>query len=249
MNCEAVVQHLVNWLQERVKEAGASGVVLGVSGGLDSAVAAVIAKKAFGEKCMALLLPCESNITDLMHSQILVEKFRVPYRVVDLDNAYNLLLTKFESYLKLDGTKGKLLRANIKPRLRMMALYYSAQARNYLVLGTSNKSELAVGYSTKHGDIGVDLQLLGDLLKREVYELARFLGVPRVIIEKPPSGGLWPGQTDEEEMGLTYEDLDDFLDGLPVGPEVAAKIERLIATNYHKTIPPPLAYISDELKS
>lgn len=248
MNCEAVVQHLVNWLQERVKEAGASGVVLGVSGGLDSAVAAVIAKKAFGGNCMTLLLPCESNITDLMHSQILVEKFHLPYRVVDLDNAYNLLLTKFESYLKLDGAKGKLLRANIKPRLRMMALYYSAQARNYLVLGTSNKSELAVGYSTKHGDIGVDLQLLGDLLKREVYELARYLSVPRAIIEKAPSGGLWPGQTDEEEMGLTYEELDNFLDRQPVDSEVAEKIERLIARNHHKTVPPPLAVIPDELK-
>lgn len=110
---------------------------------------------------MALILPCESQVTDRLDSQMFLEEFNIPYRIVELDNVYKLLLTHLQSYIKMEGSRGRLLRANIKPRLRMIALYYSAQGRNYLVLGTSNKSELNVGYSTKHGDAGVDLQLLG----------------------------------------------------------------------------------------
>ncbi len=248
MNPEAVVNYLVEWSRQKVRDAGALGLVLGVSGGVDSAVAAIIAKKAFPENCMTLLLPCESDVVDRMDSQALVEKFNIPYRIIDLDNAYHLLSTQFESYLKFEGLKGKLLRGNIKSRLRMMALYYSAQARNYLVLGTSNKSELCVGYSTKYGDAGVDLQLLGDLLKREVYELAQFLDVPESIINKPPSGGLWSGQTDEGEMGLTYEELDNYLASGEGSLEVINKIEGMMAGSLHKRNMPPMAIISPELR-
>jgi NAD+ synthase len=248
MNCEAVVQHLVTWLKNKVHEAGAAGVVLGVSGGVDSAVAAVIAKKAFPDNCIGLVLPCESNVTDLVHSQLLLDKFQISYRLVELDNAYQLLVTQFESFLKLEGPKGCLLRANLKPRLRMMTLYYSAQARNYLVLGTSNKSEMTVGYSTKHGDSGVDIQILGDLLKREVLELARYLGVPSVIINKPPSGGLWSGQTDEEEMGLSYEELDEYIEHGTGKVDVINHIERLKANSEHKKHLPPVALIPANLR-
>ncbi|MDD2586954.1 MAG: NAD(+) synthase [Syntrophomonadaceae bacterium] len=248
MNCETVVQYLTDWLRQRVTEAGASGVVLGVSGGIDSAVAAVIAKKAFPDNCMALYLPCESHITDMMHSRLLVEKFNIPFQVVELDNAFHILAAQFQSYLKLDGKKGKLLLANIKPRLRMIALYYSAQARNNLVIGTSNRSEINTGYSTKHGDIGVDLQLLGDLLKKEVYELAHYLQVPEIIIDKPPSGGLWPGQTDEDEMGITYQDLDGYLSDNEIDPAASIKIENMIKRSEHKRKIPPIALIPDQLK-
>ncbi len=247
MNCEAVVQHLVNWLREKVKEAGARGVVIGVSGGVDSAVAAVLAQKAFPDNCMALVLPCESSTDDLVHSQLLLDKFNIPYRVVELDNVYQLLVTQLESYIKLDGSKRRLLRANLKPRLRMTTLYYSAQARSYLVLGTTNKSEITVGYSTKHGDSGVDLQILGDLLKREVLELANYLRVPSVIINKTPSGGLWAGQTDEEEMGIGYEQLDDYIEYNRGEPGVINHIERLNQISQHKREMPPIATIPEEL--
>lgn len=234
MNTEAVVNHLVDWLRESVAEAGASGVVSGVSGGVDSAVAAVIAKKAFPDSSMALLLPCESQFTDLIHGQLLSEKFKIPFRIVDLDNAYHALLTKYESYIKIDGKQGQLLKANIKPRLRMMTLYYSAQSRNYLVVGTSNKSEIYMGYATKWGDNAVDLQLLGDLMKKEVYELAHYLGIPGVIINKAPSAGLWSGQTDEDEMGFSYEELDAYLEGKETDPRVVEQIEKMHKRSEHK---------------
>ncbi|MGI6469509.1 MAG: NAD(+) synthase [Syntrophomonadaceae bacterium] len=248
MNPEAVVNYLVEWLRNEVAEAGKSGVVLGVSGGVDSAVAALIAKRAFPDQMQALLLPCESDLTDLWHGQLLAEQNDIPYQIVDLDNPYLLLVQQFEAYLKADQTSGKLLKANIKPRLRMLALYYAAQARNYLVVGTSNKSELSVGYSTKYGDSAVDLQLLGDLLKREVFALAAYLKVPEVIINKPPSGGLWVGQTDEGEMGFTYEELDDYLSTGQGNAEVVARIEAMMKANQHKQRLPRVAVLPDYLR-
>jgi len=246
MTTEQVVDYMVNWLREKVAEAGAKGVVLGVSGGVDSAVAALIAKRAFPDKCMALILPCESDVSDRIDSQIFLEEFEIPYRVVDLDNVYSLMLTQFESYAKLNGAEGRLMRANIKPRLRMTALYYSAQFRNYLVLGTSNKSEIMVGYVTKHGDGGVDLHLLGDLLKHQVYELARYLQVPENIINKIPSGGLWEGQTDEGEMGLTYEQLDLYLATGKADADNKMRIDKMIAANEHKRKLPETAILPAE---
>lgn len=243
MKAEAVVEHLVNWLREQVKTAGASGVVFGVSGGVDSAVVAAIAKRAFPDNCMALLLPCESNFEDLLHGQAFVEEFNIPYRIVDLDNAYNLLSAQLGSYIKLEGLKGRLLKANIKPRLRMLTLYYSAQARNYLVLGTSNKSEIMVGYATKYGDTAVDLQIIGDLIKKEVYELAEYLQIPAIIINKTPSGGLWEGQTDEGEMGFTYEQLDKYLTSGQAEPDVINQIEKMIKKSEHKRSMVPVARI------
>jgi NAD+ synthase len=243
MNAEAVAEYLVNWLRKRVADAGASGVVLGVSGGVDSAVASILAKKAFPNDCLALVLPCESHISDLIHSQELLERFEIPYQILELDNAFNLLSVQFESYIKLDGSRGKLLKANIKPRLRMLTLYYSAQARNYLVLGTSNKSEITVGYATKYGDNAVDLQILGDLLKSEVYELARYLKVPASIINKPPSGGLWEGQTDESEMGFTYDQLEAYILHGSGETEVVERIKAMEQKSQHKRNLPPIAYI------
>ena len=162
---------------------------------------------------------------------------------MDLDNAYQLLVTQFESYIRLEGEAGRMLRANLKPRLRMIALYYSAQARNYLVVGTSNKSELCTGYCTKHGDSAVDLQLLGDLTKTEVYQIARFLQIPQVIIDKAPSGGLWEGQTDEEEMGVTYQELDRYLEGERTGIQSLERIEAMIRASEHKRRLPVIARI------
>lgn len=122
-------------------------------------------------------------------------------------------------------------------------MYYSAQSRNYLVMGATNKSEFSIGYTTKHGDSAVDLQLLGDLLKKEVYEIAHYLEIPEIIINKPPSAGLWADQTDEKEMGFTYEELDRYLETGEGEPEVVAIIEKMIRNSGHKRQMPPIAII------
>jgi NAD+ synthase len=128
----------------------------------------------------------------------------------------------------------------------MITLYYLAQTNNYLVLGSGNKTELMVGYATKYGDGGVDLLPLGDLYKTEVWELARDLGVPAEVIERPPSAGLWPGQTDEGELGITYRELDRVLMAIAaeetaqVPPPILDKVHRLIANSAHKRAMPPI---------
>ncbi len=248
MNAQAVADYLVEWIREQVKQAGVRGVVFGLSGGIDSAVTALLAKKAFPDDCMALILPCASELQDRIDSQALAEEFSISHRVIDLDNVYHAFLTLAESYLRCDGPKAQLLKANMKSRLRMVALYYSAQARDYLVLGTSNKSEISVGYSTKYGDSAVDIQVLGDLLKDEVYELARYLNIPDAIMKKPPSGGLWPGQTDEDELGVTYEQLDRYLRSGVGKDSVVGRIEELIKKSEHKRSLPPIAFVPEELR-
>ena len=131
--------------------------------------------------------------------------------------------------------------ANVKPRLRMATLYFVANSLNYLVAGTGNRAELTIGYFTKYGDGGVDVLPIGDLLKSEVRALARELGVPQPILDKAPSAGLWLGQTDEEEMGFTYAELERYLTGGPdaVAPALALRLERMIrATDHKRTMAP-----------
>jgi NAD+ synthase len=132
--------------------------------------------------------------------------------------------------------------ANVKPRLRMTSLYFFANSLNYFVAGTGNRSEITLGYFTKYGDGGVDLLPIGHLLKSEVRALARELGVPNPVIEKAPTAGLWMGQTDEGEMGFSYEDLERYLvEGAPAVPETVAKrIEELRRTSEHKRALPPI---------
>lgn len=248
MNAEAVSTYLVDWLKSQVEQAGCRGVVLGISGGIDSAVAAAIAQRAFPDRCLGLILPCESSLQDMIDAEKVLQKFPISYQVIELDDAFQLLSTQLESFIKREGDQGRVLLANIKPRLRMTTLYYCAQAMNYLVLGTSNKSEIMVGYSTKHGDSGVDLQLLGDLTKLEVYELARYLEVPEDIINKAPTGGLWEGQTDEGEMGVTYQALDEYIHKGTGSPETLARIESMVRKSEHKRHMPPIAVIPPDLK-
>jgi NAD+ synthase len=163
----------------------------------------------------------------------------VPVRVMDLAPAYDALLSALGSPAR-DEERLRLARANLKPRLRMAALYYHANALNYLVVGTGNRSELELGYFTKYGDGGVDLLPLGGLVKGQVRELARFLGVPEPIVTRPPTAGLWEGQTDEGELGLTYEQIDRYLTGGPVPEEVRRRIEALGRASAHKRALPPV---------
>jgi NAD+ synthase len=199
-------QKIANWIKKEVKQAGAKGIVLGLSGGVDSSVVAALAKEAMGRKrLLALILPCHSSIQDLQDARFIANKFDINTKTIDLSKIYDNLI-------KILPKGGDLAYANLKPRLRMLVLYYLANKLNYLVCGTGNKSEIAVGYFTKHGDGATDILPIGGLLKRQVRMLAKELGIPKPIIAKPPTAGLWQGQTDESEMGITYPELDDILD-------------------------------------
>ena len=236
MDMLELADRLVLWIREKVSSAGSGGVVLGLSGGLDSAVVAVLSRRAFPQSVLALLMPCFSLEDDIKHAKLVAAKFSIPTKTVVLDSVFNTLLEVLP-----DSEDSRLAQANLKPRLRMLALYYYANELGYLVVGTSNKSELAVGYFTKYGDGGADILPLGNLVKREVRELARHLEIPQEIIDKAPSGGLWAGQTDEGELGFTYDELDRYLLSGQAPDEVRKKIEQKMASSKHKLEPPEIA--------
>ena len=229
-----LAEKISNWLKQKVGEASAKGCILGLSGGIDSAVVALLCKKAFPNNTLAVILPCHSLKEDVQHAKEFAGKFGIETKETDLTAVFETL------YIALEGKTYKdqidLSAANLKPRLRMASLYYFANKMNYLVIGTGNKSELTMGYFTKYGDGGVDLLPLGGLTKTEVRKLAKELGVPQEIIDKAPSAGLWHGQTDEGEMGITYDELDQIISGTVRGVAVA-KIELVAkrkATSEHK---------------
>lgn len=228
---------LVEWLRAKATEAGAKGVVVGMSGGIDSSVVAVLCKRAFPDNTLALILPCHSIAEDMEHAQLVAREFGIPTETVVLDSVYDALM----SVLPSDGGQHrKLAEGNLKPRLRMATIYFFANRLSYLVMGSSNRCELSVGYFSKYGDGGVDIIPLGNLVKSQVRDLAQHLGIPQVVIDKPPSAGLWAGQTDEQEMGLTYEQLDAYFTTGKAPDAVRRRIEERIARNAHKRSVPPL---------
>lgn len=237
MNAASVAEQLVEWIKRKTQDAGARGVVLGISGGIDSAVVAGLAVRAFPETTLGIAMPCQNIPADLEHAQLVADAFGFEFRTVDLYPVYE----NFKELLTGGREANPLALANMKPRLRMMTLYFNAQQNNYMVLGTGNRSELTVGYFTKYGDGGVDLLPIGNLVKEQVVELAQYLGVPEPIIVKPPSAGLWEGQTDEEEMGLRYADLDRYILCGQAPEEVKDRIERMKEISEHKRQSPPVA--------
>lgn len=237
MDATVQAERISSWIRERATGAGVQGLVLGLSGGVDSAVVAGLAVRAMPDKVHTFILPCHSQPEDARLGREVAAAFGLAAETIVLDDAYDTLRRTYgvEEALKPGG----LADANLKSRLRMVTLYYQANQRNCMVLGTGNRSEIAVGYFTKWGDGAVDLLPLAGLVKREVYDLARHLGVPQAVIDRPPTGGLWPGQTDEAEMGLRYADIDEYLLTGNVAPDIAAKIQRRIAANEHKRRMPP----------
>lgn len=230
----SLADEMAAWIADKVREAGCAGAVLGISGGIDSAVAAALALRGLGrDAVLGLILPCHSVPQDEEHARLVIDAFGLNAERVDLGPAFDALLSLLPQG---DG----LAVANLKPRLRMLTFYYYANLYHYLVIGTSNRSELSVGYFTKYGDGGSDIMPLGNLLKRDVRNLARLLGVPEPVMVKAPSGGLWAGQTDEGEMGITYEMLDHVLRALDIGDmtglatEDVTRVRRMVAASEHK---------------
>ena len=227
---------IVAWLRDKIEGAGAKGCVLGLSGGLDSAVVAALAKKACPDSTLAAILPVESSPEDVADAWLVARCLGLETVEINLDQAYRALLAT----LGAEDGAGDLAAANIKPRLRMAAWYYLAAKHGYLVVGTGNKSEIVTGFFTKHGDAGVDLEPIGSLVKTQVWELARHLGLPEKIIAKRPSAGLWPGQDDEDELGFSYRQLDEYILSGTTDQEAAEKIERAIRRSRHKQEMPPI---------
>ncbi len=237
MKAEELAEKLVSWLRERVLAGGCKGVVLGVSGGVDSSVAAVLCQRAFPQSMLGVLMPCYSSPEDEEHALAVASKFSIPTKTVVLDSVFDALL-KVLPEDSADPAASQLAKANLKVRLRMLTLYYFANQLKYMVVGSSNRSELSAGYFTKYGDGGVDILPLGNLVKGQVRELASFLGIPQEIINKPPSAGLWPGQTDEGDLGFSYDELDRYLVSGEASDEVRGRIESMMAAGSHKRLPP-----------
>ena len=235
-------ERITRWIRDQVEAAGAAGVVVGLSGGIDSAVVAVLAKRAMGDNVLTLLLPCRSLVEDERDALLVADTFGIRRERVDLSPVYDSFLCQLPD-------AGEMCQANLKPRLRMTALYYFANKLNYLVAGTGNKSERLMGYFTKFGDGGADFLPLADLTKSQVRKLAEELGIPPRVIERPPSAGLWAGQTDEEEMNIRYEELDKIIISLEKREE--SKLQRtqlsyvkgMIARSRHKRNIPPIFHL------
>ncbi len=243
INLNKLTKEIVDWLKAMAREAGARGLVFGISGGLDSSVVAVLCKRAFPDDCLGIIMPCYSSPLDLKDAEMVAKKFQIETKFIDLSDYLSALYLKLENKPYSDK-EVNVPAANLKPRLRMVTLYYLANKLNYLVVGTGNRSEIMMGYFTKYGDGGVDILPLGGLTKSEVKELADFLGIPAEIINKPPSAGLWEGQTDEDEMGITYNELDQIIMSIDKGdtPEMpSAKInkvkEAIGASDHKRSIP------------
>lgn len=242
-----IAESLTGWLREYVEGTGAAGVVFGLSGGIDSAVVCGLAARALGaERCLGVVMPIGNVAEDEDLGRRVGETFGVRVIAPDLLPTFEALESAFraerDAFALEPVSPGAavLASANVKPRLRMITLYHFANLLDYLVVGTGNKAELTVGYFTKYGDAGVDLLPLADLTKTEVRAVARVLGVPDRVIERPPSAGLWEGQTDEEELGITYDAIDRYLEeGSSGSAEADEKIRaRYLASEHKRRLPP-----------
>jgi len=210
LNYELVSKSLIYFLKKEIERIGFTDAVLGLSGGLDSALVCFLAKEALGSKNVTgLLLPykssSKSSIDDAMK---VVEATGINYHKLEISEAVDAI-KKHNMVNPEKSTAGRM--GNIMARIRMVTIFDYSFATNSIVLGTSNKSELALGYATLFGDVASAINPIGDLYKTQIFKLAEYLGIPDTIINKPPSADLWEGQTDENEIGYTYEQIDPVL--------------------------------------
>ncbi len=207
IDVEKTKNNITEFVQNKVSEANADGLVVGLSGGIDSTVAAFLACEAVGkENVFGVVLPSTTTPTeDKLHGTTIAQLLGINYKEMAIDS----ILNEFLSVAQLE--EDILAIGNLKARIRMSIIYFYANSKNYLVCGTGNKSEISIGYFTKYGDGACDIEPIGDLYKTDVYELAKYLEVPQEIIDKPPRAGLWNNQTDEDEIGMTYKLLDKIL--------------------------------------
>lgn len=235
-NLQKKIDLTVQWLQDKVEESNTNGLIVGLSGGIDSSVCAALMKKAFPDNALGVILPCSSQSVDAKYAKKLAETIDIDYLTINLTDEHKRLFEKIDKALQPSATAERktIAKANLKARLRMSTIYGIANSLNYLVIGTDNAAELVTGYFTKYGDGGVDIMPLANLTKGEVYEWADALTIPKEIIERPPTAGLWDGQTDENEMGTTYDYIDAYIQGKKIPAKDQAIIERLNKNSQHK---------------
>lgn len=232
MTLKEYLDYLIDWLKKQLEVTGAKGYIIGISGGIDSALVAALIQKA-GVSNLGVIMPCYSKEEDLKDGIQVCNQLKLKYLIKDLSLPYEEL-TKGLYSDELDIKIVNASKQNVKVRLRMTTLYALGQAHNYLVIGTDNKAEWHTGYFTKYGDGGVDLVPIIHLSKREVKIASSLLGIPENIINRVPSAGLFDGQTDEMEMKVTYAELDDYLDGKEIPEESKKRIDYLHKISEHK---------------
>ena len=241
MNYEAEVTGRVEWIKAILKKTGAKGVILGNSGGKDCTLVEILCRKAT-PNVLSVVMPCESSQnygSDREHAYLIAKTFDIPTIEVDITKAKQALREVIEPFA---GNEVPMAYNNINPRLRMSVIYAIGQAKGYLVAGTGNASETYMGYFTKWGDGGYDFNPINDLVVEDVYGMLEYLNCPKEIIEKKPSAGLYEGQTDELDMGVSYEEIDKFI---KTGEsKFSDKIKSAHEKTEHKRVP-PLKYGKD----
>ena len=228
LNLKEVHNELVEFLRESFKKAGFSKAVLGLSGGIDSALVAYLLRDALGkENVLAIMMPYKSSNPDsLNHAKLVIEDLGINSKTIEITDM-------IDAYFKNEKEASSLRMGNKMARERMSILFDYSSKENALVVGTSNKTEIYLGYSTQFGDSACALNPIGDLYKTNIWDLSRYLKIPNELIEKKPSADLWEGQTDEQEMGLTYKEADQVLYRML---EENKKVEEVLAEGFNKDL-------------
>ena len=228
LNLKDVHNELVKFLRENFKKAGFSKAVLGLSGGIDSALVAYLLRDALGkENVLAIMMPYKSSNPDsLNHAKLVIEDLKINAKTIEITNM-------IDAYFKNEKEASSLRMGNKMARERMSILFDYSSKENALVVGTSNKTEIYLGYSTQFGDSACALNPIGDLYKTNIWDLSRYLKIPNELIEKKPSADLWEGQTDEQEMGLTYKEADQVLYRML---EENKTVEEVLAEGFNKDL-------------